>query len=139
MSPKRLAQQECANYEGGVCAGVMINSDLSNVIDPELRGEPCLVSKTRCEYFEKCILPLEKNVKHRNDGNQILKAIKSYKLNIMGIDTARRCRDCSKEVTGLKANERYCPSCKVKRKQSTWRKSKRRSRCPQSRSGSQTI
>ena len=134
MSPKQLARQECANYDNGICSRVMINSDLSNAIDPELRGEPCLVSKTRCEYFEKCIVPLEKFVKHRNDGNEIQKAIKTYKSNIMGIDNFRRCRNCFEEVSGMKPNERYCSSCKVKRKRSTWRRSKRRSRCPQSRS-----
>lgn len=134
MSPKQLAKQECANYEDGICAGVMINSDLSNEIDLDFRGEPCEVSNSPCNYFEQCILPLEKFVKHRNDGDEILKAIKSYKTNIMGIDTNRFCKECSKEVTGMKPNEQFCPSCKVKRKRSTWRKSKRRSRCPQSRS-----
>ena len=116
MRPKRLAQLICANSKaGGICAGVMINPDLSQYIDEELAGKPCRVNGKRCCYFERIIIPQVLRHTHKDHPQlqQMKGAVASYETMVMKLKIdIRRCRQCGKPSPGMKANEKYCANCK---------------------------
>ena len=52
--------KKCANYTVGyICAGGIIRSDGSSVINKDMVNKPCLIKQGRtCDYFEKFVKPI---------------------------------------------------------------------------------
>ena len=152
MNLKKLAQKTCANWiPGGICSGIWINPDLSlsaMIEEKETEsgieffhrgGDPCNVNEVRCPYFEQFIIPFVEKTKKHPDIVSMEKAVATYKTKVMGQKNIRHCTRCKRPVSGMRPNEKFCADCKQKRKQESWRKSKRRSRCPQSEAVSEVI
>lgn len=57
---KTLVMKHCANYTVGyICAGGIIRSDGSSVINEELENKPCFIKKGKeCDYFDKFVKPI---------------------------------------------------------------------------------
>ena len=130
MKPKQYAKMECANYSDGICLGVVILNDLRQYIDTEFCAKPCVVNESRCQYFEGIVIP-QKTISRNNPKKEAHeKAVFTYEKEILGADGIKYCHRCKKPFQINKGKERFCTPCKQKNKQESWRKSKRRSRCP---------
>ena len=130
MSPKEFASKGCANYSKGICLGVRIRADLNQYIDKEYCNQPCVVNELRCQYFEEILIPQGKMAQNNPDKAVHEKAVFTYEKNILGADVIKYCHRCKNPFQINKGKERFCTPCKQKNKQESWRKSKRRSRCP---------
>ena len=130
MKPKRLAQLTCANWRtGGTCAGVQINKDLSQWIDPELAGKQCCVNEDRCSYFKRIVIPGIRGNPEHPDHHKLMAGVIKYERaqkNLSG--NVRRCKRCKRPTPGMKANQRFCPDCKRIRIAESKREYKRRSK-----------
>lgn len=101
------AKRECANWEFERC--IM-----------RLSGICHLDENTPCPWFEKCLIP---DVKYEPNAHKILelygKINPEYKPQ-----TTRNCECGNKLLPG----ERYCTSCRIKRRRNTYKRSKQKSR-----------
>tara|TARA_Y100000031_G_scaffold143824_1_gene174611 strand:+ start:127 stop:576 length:450 start_codon:yes stop_codon:yes gene_type:complete len=145
MSPKKLAEKMCANYQQGTCSGIDILPDgsltaitesrLCNGIPRvmEIAGTLCCVAEQRCYYFERLVIPyVTTTAKMHPDLPSMEKAVTTYWTKIAGKKNLQSCKRCHKPSPSLKANEKFCSKCKTKNTRDSWRKSKRRARCPKS-------
>ena len=132
MSPKNLAKMMCANYQQGTCRGIDILPDLSLSIDTEIAGALCCIGEHRCDYFERLVIPYVIMAKKHPYQPSMEKAVTTYWTKIAGKKNLQSCKRCHKPSPSLKANEKFCSKCKTKNTRDSWRKSKRRARCPKS-------
>ena len=112
MSPLQFAQQECANYDQGRCAG----ADVWNTTCRPL--EVCLLHEQKpCPYFEACVLPLA------NRGNvQFIQARRTYELSNGLRSSLHKC-SCG---TPMPPGKRLCEECRMRNRKETYRESQRR-------------
>jgi len=95
-----MAQQECANHqEGHYCSS--------------RDGDCILRSSKRCDYFERCVLPLAEKELPRQ--KEYARARDRYRrVHKISFDAdERRCPDCG---TILPRRKRYCLKCAKKRR-----------------------
>ena len=109
-----------------LCAG-FVNNDYQVCCDAGNTDKTqCLVlNKKRCQWFEKCLLPLL--VKYGN--KTLIKKYESLSKQVVP-KSGNFCNDCGNEVG---ARMRYCEECKEVRRRQTQRKEKARQRqvaCP---------
>lgn len=122
MNPHQLAKEECANYDGGGCRNIMLMDSLENHVGPRL--ERCrLLAGEKCRYYEECVLPMLDYITEPQKAKSYLEAKEQY-FNIhklQGMETVTRvCPGCGGELLPRK---RYCPSCQIKRRKSTFKNS----------------
>ena len=122
-----VAKKYCANLNNGICSGVVIRSDLSQIACDDFAGKPCCVNEKRCPYFEKFIIPVaEKHISNTIEGELDTTSLEYYQKYVMDPDRKmRKCKSC-RRLYLLKDKEQYCLQCKHKRNQKSWRESKRR-------------
>ena len=89
-----LIKQECANLVNNECIGVLLNGKLFN--DTYICH--LIKDKKPCEYFKKCVLPLEPSLTEKY--NEI--------DNTTSIIESRTCK-CGDTIVKFK---RYCDKCK---------------------------
>ena len=75
MTPLKLVDRFCPNYNKGECISVGILDDLTLV--QKVKPKSCVIANQRCYYFEECILPLE-NV---SGCKEVIDACKTYRLS----------------------------------------------------------
>jgi len=59
-SPSQIVKNHCANYTPGyICAGAIIRSNGTSVLDQELHNQPCLIKEGKeCDYYNQFIKPI---------------------------------------------------------------------------------
>lgn len=111
MTALQLAKAECPNCDNDKCLRVNIKDDLTHAIMPG--GKDCDLSRgVQCQYFERCILPLE-NI---SVDKKIVEVCRNYRLanNILPETEKRKCPDCG---SILLPRKRYCPACAEHRRE----------------------
>ena len=131
MTPLQMAVAECANYDNGACDSMRFDEKLKPL--PGKALDRCLLTADkRCDYFEECVMPMAAMVSDPAKSKSYMSAAENYRYlhKIQGGATIIRvCPGCDGELLPRK---RFCPSCVVKRRKSTWRKSqnaKRQNAC----------
>lgn len=107
MTELNLIKSECANYfpdSGG--EGRIKNYCCLHNKTCVLSGETDSNGKTRCNYFEENVLPL----------NPELEFQYRQQRGISILDLQVTCKDCLEPFIRSSRNEKYCPRCKSNRK-----------------------
>ena len=131
MTPLQLAKTECCNCRpDATCAGITYRSTDGRFWQSALlhAEKPCVVAEERCEFFERCVLPLVDQAPPSDDARlqaSRMKAREQYrrKHNLPGRQSAhlRTCPDCGGE---LAPRRRVCPACAIKRRQAAYRQAR---------------
>jgi hypothetical protein len=110
-----FVKQECCNLVSGECLG--LNADNTRFRN---QGKCYITERRQCEYFTRVLLPLS-NQKGCYD--KIISDYQSIDLAIKK-ERVRQC-ECGRE---LSKRERFCKSCRKKRRQRTNRENVRKYR-----------
>jgi hypothetical protein len=113
MSLMQFVTEECANHRSdGSCLGMPVLLTKDSKMFP---AEKCRVAeKKRCTYFEKCVLPI---AAQRGSGD-VIDAYKSLAGQTAAIKFKARFCACGNP---LASRDRYCESCKTKKRRETFR------------------
>jgi len=119
MTPLQAAKAHCANYQpDGSCLGIYYNDDLSVDWSRWQPRDKCLLAEgKRCAYFEEIILPMR--LARPNEAKSLTKAITAYQRQHKLQALQRFCPECREAP--LAAKQKVCASCRVKRRQKTYR------------------
>jgi hypothetical protein len=121
MTPIQFAKAECANY----------NADGSCLSGP--RKKCALYNRDRCDYFEKCVLPLADSPSptgesglqtYRQQAREIYLASQELKAPKKSKDRFCECGAI------LEKRQRICPKCRDERRKATFRNSQQKKRLP---------
>lgn len=123
-SIRKLAKEECANYQQGMC---LLTDQRCHIINPNYFTVHD--GAVDCDYFLDCVLPADWNL---NDlvWYSIWSEENMWDGQVETPDTLpqgmRRCAECQNPFTYKNNRQKYCPVCaeKVKRRQGTQRQRK---------------
>jgi hypothetical protein len=129
-TPLGIAQNHCANWDGGLCTGIDFRADGSMFrFRPE--GRRCLLSShERCSYFETAVLPIgaskEWQQKYPREAAQFEEGAHFYRVHFGMPGPApvgRNCSDCGVQIG---PRQRYCAQCRQKHRKATKTMSQRK-------------
>ena len=127
MTPTQLAQAECANYDRGQCLGVLADSlGTGHLVLAKERGA-CSVEQKRCDYFEKCVLPMADSEHPDSPDYKTARAAYRAKHGMKLVPEDIRLCQCG-EVLGKR--QRVCPRCAVLRRRESYRRADTKRRNP---------
>lgn len=123
MTPYQFSKSECANHlPDDSCLNAQFDNKLK-IVSCSPRKKCVLVNDQRCSYFENCVLPMVNWVNEPRKAKATGQAAEIYRNlhKLQGSETIIRvCPGCGGELLPRK---RYCPTCQIKRRKSTFRNS----------------
>lgn len=116
MTPLQFARAECSNFESnGSCKGITIKADGRMVRMKDAPTRCVLGERTRCTFFEECVLPLAKRIETSPAAQLVRRkeyeeAEHQYRISTGTMSAATRaCPQCGRQ---LEYRARLCYVCR---------------------------